>query len=406
MKLSSKFFLIFAAVTMAFSVLAAGAVQFGLTAVKNADRQAVSRIIALVREKYPDVDDRDIADVLNSAEADGSAEEFLRKYGVSGSDVIVLQDRSNFAGVVSLAVSVCIGLVCVSIICFGIYVTIRRKQDRKLTKYLSRINSGNYHLRFDDLNEEQISVLSSEIYKTTIMLREQSERSVTEKEKLKDSLSDISHQLKTPLQTLTLMGNQLMADDILTADRKRAARKILDTTARYSELVKTLLELSKLDAGAENFHMEDFTAERLIDRACETVEIVMELREIELVKNVPPQVMIHSDLKWLSQALMNIVKNCMEHTPAGGTVTIDVIDSATATDIVIRDTGPGISEEDLPHLFERFYKGKDSGPNSVGIGLAFTDQVVTALGGKVLQPENAPDGGAVFTVRLINKINV
>ena len=85
---------------------------------------------------------------------------------------------------------------------------------------------------------------------------------------------------------------------------------------------------------------------------------------------------------------------------------IDVIDSATATDIVIRDTGPGISEEDLPHLFERFYKGRDSGPNSVGIGLAFTDQVVTALGGKVLQPENAPDGGAVFTVRLINKINV
>ena len=294
-------------------------------------------------------------------------------------------------------------------LCCAIFLTasyFHFRDVRDFTEEARRSLRGSRDLRFDEFREGDFSELQDVVKKMAFAHIKQEELLEKDKTILTDALAYISHQLKTPLQTLTLMGNQLMADDILTADRKRAARKILDTTARYSELVKTLLELSKLDAGAENFHMEDFTAERLIDRACETVEIVMELREIELVKNVPPQVMIHSDLKWLSQALMNIVKNCMEHTPAGGTVTIDVIDSATATDIVIRDTGPGISEEDLPHLFERFYKGRDSGPNSVGIGLAFTDQVVTALGGKVLQPENAPDGGAVFTVRLINKINV
>ena len=152
------------------------------------------------------------------------------------------------------------------------------------------------------------------------------------------------------------------------------------------------------------FRSDEFTAEKLIARVCKPLEISMELRDISLIKNVPPEITLQSDLLWLTEALMNIVKNCMEHTPAGGTIRIDVTENAVCTQIVICDTGPGIAEEDMPHLFERFYRGKDAGDNSVGIGLAFTNQVIRSLGGTV-KAQNRQEGGAMFTVRMI-KMNV
>ena len=131
---------------------------------------------------------------------------------------------------------------------------------------------------------------------------------------------------------------------------------------------------------------------------------IMELREITLERTGDLDAALHSDRLWLTQALLNIVKNCMEKTPPGGKISIDVADNAVATQFVIRDTGPGISPEDLPHIFERFYRGKNADENSVGIGLAFTNMVIHNLGGTV-KAANHPDGGAMFTVRLI-KMNV
>ena len=171
----------------------------------------------------------------------------------------------------------------------------------------------------------------------------QEEQLTAEKGLLKQSLADITHQLKTPLAALTLTAEQLTQDELSVPDRKRAARKIMNTTDHLGELVATLLKLSRLDADAVTFRQDSFTAEELIDRVCEPLEISMEIREVALKKNVPPEITLQSDLQWLSQAVMNIVKNCMEHTPAGGTVFIDVSDTPVATEIVIRDTGTGIA---------------------------------------------------------------
>ena len=163
MKLSSKFFIIFAVITMAFALLTAVLVQLGLTAAMDSERMAISAIVGLVKEKYPDVDERDIAEILNSTEGGYSAEDFLRKYGITEREAAVLQNKTNYAAAVSLGISACLGLGCVSVICFGVYVNLRKKQDKKLTQYLSKINGGNYRLRFDDIKEEYVSVLISEI---------------------------------------------------------------------------------------------------------------------------------------------------------------------------------------------------------------------------------------------------
>ncbi|MBQ6018738.1 MAG: HAMP domain-containing histidine kinase [Clostridia bacterium] len=296
-------------------------------------------------------------------------------------------------------------------LCGVILLTASLFHSRKVRDFTAKARGslrGSRDLKFDDFSEGDFSDLQNVVEKMAISHVLQEEQLQKEKNILKDSLENISHQLKTPLQALTTTGEQLMADEMTPAVRKRAARRILDTTDRFSELVKTLLELSKLDAGAEIFRQDTFTARELIDRVCETLEIIMELREIELIKSVPPEITIRSDMKLLSQALINIVKNCMEHTPAGGTVTIAVSDDEVATQIRISDTGPGIDPEDLSgqKLFERFHRGKNAGPNSVGIGLAFTKQVIKGLDDKnEVWAENRPEGGAMFTVRL-KKVNV
>ena len=292
-------------------------------------------------------------------------------------------------------------------ICIGIFIIaawLFLKRIRAFTLQAEQSLHGKRDLQFDDFKEGDLAVMKNVFQNMALSHARQAERLEEEKGLLQQSLADITHQIKTPLSSLSLTAESLMGEEVSSAERKRAARKILDTTDHINDLVATLLKLSRLDADAVTFRQNEFSAKTLIDSVCEPLEISMELREITLVKNAPEGIVMHSDPLWLKEALMNIVKNCMEHTPAGGTVAIDVTDTAVATEIVIRDTGPGIAEEDLPHLFERYYRGKDAGPNSVGIGLAFTNQVVRALGGTV-KAQNRPEGGAMFTVRLI-KINV
>ena len=299
---------------------------------------------------------------------------------------------------VSAAFAVCI-------IIFLVFASIHSKKVRAFTLKAQRNIRGSRELQFDEFEEGDFAVLQDVVQSMALAHARQEDRLTEEKGILKQSLEDITHQLKTPLQSLTLTAEQLMADEVTDAARKRAARKIMGTTYHVSELVATLLKLSRLDADAVTFRQDSFTAAELIERVCEPLEDSMELREITLQKNVPPEITLQSDLQWLTEALMNIVKNCMEHTPAGGTVFIDVSDTPVATQIVIRDTGSGIAEEDMPHLFERFYRGKDAGPNSVGIGLAFSQAVIHDKLHGTINPGNHPDGGAMFTVRMI-KMNV
>ena len=402
MKLSSKFYLIFAAITLLFSFAGAGVMQFGISAAKSADRLAYSQLIALIKKEYPDVDERNIVSILNSPDSSGNADELLNKYGISEKDTIVLQNRQNYAAVISLGVSVCIGLGCASMICFGIYVSIRKRQDKKLTNYLMKINSGNYRLNFEDMKEDQISVLSSEIYKTTVMLREQSERSVTEKQKLKDSLSDISHQLKTPLTSIMIMLDGILEGDMPEELKREFLGDIRNSITHLTFLTQSMLTLSKLDANTITFHEEKVRLSDIINISISNTSAIAQDQGVE-VKGECPDITIECDMKWVCEAVTNIVKNCIEHTKKGGSVTLMAEENPLFIKLTIEDTGCGITKNDLPHIFERFYKGSNSSDTSVGIGLALSKSIIEKCGGYI-SVQSTEGKGSKFTIKFFKTI--
>ena len=278
------------------------------------------------------------------------------------------------------------------------------KKVRKFTLKVGSILHGEREMQFDEFVEGDFSVLQGVIQDMALAHYWQEDQLEKEKGILKQSLTDISHQIKTPLQTITLAATLLMNDEVSPADRKRGVRKILEMTKHVDDLVKTLLKISRMEADVVTFQSNEFSAAELLEDVCEPLEMSMELRDIMLERTGNLDATLHSDRMLLKEALLNIVKNCMEKTPPGGMISIDVTDNVVATQFVIRDTGPGIAPEDLPRIYERFYSGKNADGNSVGIGLAFSKMVIHKLGGTV-KAGNHPDGGAMFTVRLI-KMNV
>ena len=167
-------------------------------------------------------------------------------------------------------------------------------------------------------------------------------------------------------------------------------------------LVETLLKMSKIEAGTVTFKKERIIADELVKKACEPLLIPLELRGVELSIQTG-DAGLTGDIDWLSEAIGNIVKNCMEHTSEGGNITVLAEENALYTELVVEDTGTGFAPEDIPHIFERFYKGKNSGSESVGIGLALCRTIITGLDGTI-QAENGKEGGARFEIRFYKNV--
>ena len=244
----------------------------------------------------------------------------------------------------------------------------------------------------DDINQ----VLHSEIYKMTIRLREQQQKLMKDKEYLADSLADISHQIRTPLTSINLLVERLSASGLSDECRHQLTNELYGLLDRIDWLITTLLKISKLDAGTVQFNKEAVSLEVLINKSCAPLLIPIELRGQELI--IRAEGTFYGDPAWTSEAVGNIVKNCMEHTPEGGRIEINAAENALYSEIVIKDNGTGISPEDLPHIFERFYKGKDSDGKSFGIGLALSRMIIAGQKGTV-KAENRKNAGAMFTLR-------
>lgn len=287
-----------------------------------------------------------------------------------------------------------------SIILFAVFFTFTSIRYRHLTtlgEYLMRVNGGDYSLEPSDNEEGELSILKSEIYKVTVSLREQNERLSREKSQLADSLSDISHQFKTPLTSMSVMID-LLVDGRLDEGRRGEFTVLLQNQIeRLKWLTEALLKLSKLDAHSVSFNRQDTDVSELIKKSCQPLLISMELKSIAL-SVAEARVNVYCDINWTAEALSNILKNCVEHTPQGGRITVKVFQNAFFTEIKVRDSGSGIDKSDLPHIFDRFYRGKNAGRDSVGIGLAMAKIILNAQDG-VVGARNAQGGGAEFAVR-------
>ncbi|WP_068613134.1 sensor histidine kinase [Paenibacillus tuaregi] len=279
----------------------------------------------------------------------------------------------------------------------------RYRELEKLSAYLRQVSSGNYSLDVRDNQEGELSILKNDIYKMTLMLSEQRSLLQRDKMKLTDAISDISHQLKTPLTSMTVMADLLSSPDLPPAKRSEFTHNIRIQLERIDWLVSSLLKLSKIDAQTIQFKQDQISVKRLIQKALEPVLIPMDIKEQTVSIQGDDHVSFVGDFNWTAEAIINILKNAVEHTDQGGSINISFSENALFTEIVITDNGKGIPKEDLPYIFKRFYRGKNAGEGSIGIGLAMAHSIIASQNG-VIDVTSDSQQGTEFRIKLYKQV--
>ncbi|MDE6722836.1 MAG: HAMP domain-containing histidine kinase, partial [Eubacterium sp.] len=218
------------------------------------------------------------------------------------------------------------------------------------------------------------SIIKNNLYKIIVTLRSQQELLLKDKNYLAESLADISHQLKTPITSITMMSDLLKKEED-EEKRKEFSEVIENQLSRMNWLIVTLLKLSKIDAGATEFKNSNENLKQILKKAAQPFMLGAEINGIDLSVACEEDISVYVDANWYIEAVSNIIKNCIEHTQEGGFVKVSAKETAVFTRISIQDNGSGIAKEDLPHVFERFYQGKNHSEASVGIGLALSKAI-------------------------------
>lgn len=290
-------------------------------------------------------------------------------------------------------------VMCSLLICLFLLFTYKRYRDLKqLSEYLASVYYGQPSLDIRDNTEGELSILKNDLYKVTLTLSEQSALLLKDKLYLAETLSNISHQLKTPLTSMFMMTDLLSNPELAQDKRELFLSKIMNQLKRIEWLVSALLKLSKIDAQAVTFKQESVLVQDLLRQAIEPLQIPLEVKRQHLLLSGADTTQILADKSWTAEALLNIIKNCIEHTPVDGEIRIACTDTPLYTQIIISDNGEGIAPEDVPHIFERFYKGKNAGPDSVGIGLAMTKTILQSQNADVYLDSQLGQG-TTFTVK-------
>lgn len=289
------------------------------------------------------------------------------------------------------------------IVCMFIFTKHRYLEIEKLSGYLQEISNGNYRLDVRDNYEGELSILKSNIYKVTKMLSEKSVVLNEDKEKLNIAISDISHQLKTPLTSLMIMADLLEDEQLDESRRNEFTRNIQIQLERMEWLVSSLLKLSKIDAGTIVFKQEEVNLPKLIQTALEPLLVPLEIKQQNYQITGNENTTFIGDFNWTTEALINIIKNCMEHTLENGSLAIHFEENALFTEIRITDNGKGIPKEELPHLFKRFYKGRNASDDSVGIGLAMAYSIITSQQGDI-EVRSEVGTGTTFHIKFYKQV--
>lgn len=362
--------------------------------------QKIAGIIDNVLEKYPDIEKREIVEILNSS--DKTNNEILREYGIElDKDSVILENNTDFQKFIIIDVSTLIVFILIlSIIVFK-YNHSESKKINEITKYIEEINRGNYKLNIEENTEDELSILKNELYKITIMLKEVAENSQKDKTTLKDSLSDISHQIKTPITSILIMLDNILSDENMPEDiKKDFIKDIKREIINIKFLVESILKLSKIDSNSIKFIKKEVFIKDIINEAVKNVSMLSELKNIEIIVSGDDSIKTICDLKWQVEAITNILKNCIEHSYENRKIYINYNQNNMYTELKIEDNGTGIDAKDLPHIFERFYKGKNSSSDSVGIGLALSKSIIESNNGYI-QVDSELNKGTIFIIKYL-----
>lgn len=281
----------------------------------------------------------------------------------------------------------------------------REKYLEEMTMTLMHLQDGMEVPELKRCREGKLAILESEIYKLVALISRQSSNANQEKEYLAGMLSDISHQIKTPLSSITIMTDLLRSGEMDEEKREEFTDKIDSQVRRITWLIRNLLTLSQLDANMLKLKKEEVSVQKLLWDACQPFEIMAELKETELTLSVPEEMKVMCDGHWTREAVSNIIKNCLEHTPSGGRVLVCAEQNNFSTTITVKDNGEGIPGEQLPHIFERFYKGAGASKDSVGIGLAMSKQIILRQNGNI-SVESEAGKGTRFRIKLYSDVEI
>ncbi len=359
----------------------------------------IDNIISQVIEKYPDITEEEVLEILKNNETPESS--VLEKYGYTPdiSYIKTLGEQIETNKKQNIALVIIFGTVSLGI--YLIYVITQEKKIAEINEYIKQINNKNYILKIEENDNGELSKLRNELYKTTVLLKETAEISEKEKENLSTAIADISHQLKTPLTSIRIMLDNIQDDpDMEKEVREDFLIEISKQIDWISSLVVALLKIAKFDAGTIKMENNEINAKNLIDNIVSNLAILMELKNIEIITNVDEKATFIADYKWQQEALTNILKNAIEHSKHNSRIYITVENTNLFLKIIIKDEGSGIDKEDLKHIFQRFYKAKNSSENSIGIGLPLAKAIIEQSNGYI-KVETKYGEGTSFEVKYI-----
>lgn len=394
---------------------------------KNMENTYIRCIIENVINQYPDLDMEEIAIILNKSygelESSTTSEEFyniLRKNGITD-NTFYIKDMSDIRNVNIIVSTLIIGVMSVLfIICFYIYLRRRKNAIVQLQDYMDKISRGNYELEINDNSEDELSSLKNSLYKIMVYMKEQADSARIKKVMLAQSVSDISHQLKTPLtSTQILLDNLNDNPDMEYATRKKFIYEALNQVNGMSWMIVTMLKLSRIDAGVVEFNNENISINKIIEEAVGNLEVIAEIKAVSIdiyvhnsnTDNIhkgsdnkvnklnKSDIYINGDYNWNREALQNIIKNAIEHSRHKGTVKINITDNDVYTAVYITNRGEKLSDKQQKQIFERYYSEAKYEDNSMGIGLPLAKAVIEKQGGYI--SVESDDEETVFIVKYI-----
>lgn len=336
----------------------------------------ISAIINVIKKDYPKITDKEIIKILNNDTL--KTNDFFNKYGidVNNKSILIKNDR-DYHKFLAINLSFLTITVVILLIIYIRYNYKKEKDIKDIIKCIEQINKKNYEIQIDSISEDELSILKNEIYKTTIMLKEAAENSSKDKLNLKKSLEDISHQLKTPLTSILVMLDNIIEDSNMEEKiRNDFIVDIKRNVLNINFLVQSLLKLSKFDANTIHFVKQENDLKTIIEESIKNVSTLCDLRNINIKLNIKENSKIICDYKWQIEALTNIIKNAIEHSKNNSNIIINIENNNVYSMIEVIDFGEGIAKKDIKHIFERFYKCKNTKTDSIGIGLALAKTII------------------------------
>lgn len=336
----------------------------------------ISAIINVIKKDYPKITDKEIIEIINNDKVETN--DFFNKYGidVNNKSILIKNDR-DYHKFLAINLSFLTITVVILLIIYIRYNYKKEKDIKDIIKCIEQINKKNYEIQIDSISEDELSILKNEIYKTTIMLKEAAENSSKDKLNLKKSLEDISHQLKTPLTSILVMLDNIIEDSNMEEKiRNDFIVDIKRNVLNINFLVQSLLKLSKFDANTVHFVKQENDLKTIVEESIKNVSTLCDLRNINIKLNIKENSKIICDDKWQTEALTNIIKNAIEHSKNNSNIIINIENNNVYSMIEVINFGEGIAKKDIKHIFERFYRGKNSKTDSIGIGLALAKTII------------------------------